>query len=95
MPIKVSLSSTDVLSVPVDVAVIGVPEGASLRGGVLGQLSKALGPNVAKTLKREEFVGKRDRNGGRCGEERGFFLRKSRDQFCERQPPFARGNRRL
>src|SRR5689334_8852479 len=60
MPIKTSLSSSDPLSVAVDVSVIGVQEGANPRGSTLAALSKKLGPVVAKTLKREEFTGKRD-----------------------------------
>ena len=59
-PSRFPLSSSDPLSVAADVSVIGVPEGALPRGGAIAALSKALGPVVAKTLKREEFTGKRD-----------------------------------
>jgi leucyl aminopeptidase len=60
MSIKITLSSAAPLSAPVDVAVIGVAEGASPRSGILGELSKALGPVVQRTLKREDFTGKKD-----------------------------------
>jgi leucyl aminopeptidase len=60
MPLKLSLSSTDPLSVTADVAVIGVPEGASHREGVLGALAAALGPTFEKAVKRDEFTGKKD-----------------------------------
>jgi leucyl aminopeptidase len=60
MPIKFSLSSTEPLSVAADVLVLGVPEGSSFKEGALGDLSKALGPSMAKTVKREEFTGKKD-----------------------------------
>jgi len=57
---KLTLSTSDPLSVVADVAVIGIVEGASPRAGSLATLSKALGPVVQKTLKREEFTGKKD-----------------------------------
>ena len=60
MSIKISLSSAAPLSAPVDVAVIGVAEGSSPRSGIVGELSKALGPVVQRTLKREDFTGKKD-----------------------------------
>src|SRR4051794_6603876 len=60
MPIKISLSSSDPLGVAADVVVIGVPEGVSPRAGVLSALGKALGPSVARAVKREEFTGKKD-----------------------------------
>jgi leucyl aminopeptidase len=60
MPIKISLTSTDPLSVVADLAVIGVAEGALQRSAAVETLSKALGPVVAKTLKRDEFTGKKD-----------------------------------
>ena len=60
MPIKFSLSPTEPLSVAADVLVLGVPEGSSFKEGALGDLSKALGPSMAKTVKREEFTGKKD-----------------------------------
>src|SRR3954463_13361039 len=60
MPIKFSLSSTEPLSVAADVLVLGVPEGSSFKDGALGDLSKALGPAFSKTIKREEFTGKKD-----------------------------------
>jgi len=60
MSLKLSLSTSDPLRVAADVAVIGIPEGASPRGGVLGALAKALGPVFARTIKKEEFTGKKD-----------------------------------
>jgi len=60
MPIKLSLSSTEPLSITADVLVIGVPEGASAKEGILGEMTKRLGPTVAKILKREDFTGKKD-----------------------------------
>ncbi len=60
MSLKLSLTTTDPLRAAVDVAVIGVVEGASPRAGALAVLSKALGPVVARSLKREEFTGKKD-----------------------------------
>ncbi len=60
MPIKLSLSSTEPLSVAADVLVIGVPEGASAKEGLFSELTKRLGPAVAKILKREDFTGKKD-----------------------------------
>jgi leucyl aminopeptidase len=62
MPIKLSLSSTEPLSVAVDVLVLGIPEGASAKDGILGELTKRLGPAVARILKREEFTGKKDQS---------------------------------
>ncbi len=62
MPIKLSLSSTEPLSVAVDVLVLGIREGASAKDGVLGELTKRLGPTVARILKREEFTGKKDQS---------------------------------
>ena len=60
MSIKLSIVSTDPLSVDADVAVIGVPEGASTKEGILADLERALGPVVAKAVKREDFTGKKD-----------------------------------
>ncbi len=60
MTLKLSLSTSDPLSAAADVAVIGVAEGASHKVGSLAALAKALGPVVQRTLKREEFSGKRD-----------------------------------
>jgi leucyl aminopeptidase len=60
MPIKFSLSSTEPLSVAADVLVLGVPEGSTMKDGALGDLAKALGPSMARTVKREEFTGKKD-----------------------------------
>lgn len=62
MTMKVSLSASDPLSVATDVAVIGIVEGASPKAGALAALSKALGPVVARTLKREDFTGKKDQS---------------------------------
>jgi leucyl aminopeptidase len=66
MPIKLSLSSTEPLSVAADLLVLGVPEGSSLKEGTLGELSKALGPSMAKAVKREEFTGKKDQTLDLC-----------------------------
>lgn len=61
MALSISLSSSDPLSVAADVVVVGVAEGTSQRGrSVLAALSKALGPVVSRTLKRDEFTGKKD-----------------------------------
>ncbi len=60
MPIKFSLSSSEPLSIAADVLVLGVPEGSTIKEGVLGELGKALGPSMAKALKREDFTGKKD-----------------------------------
>lgn len=60
MPIKLSITSSDPLSTATDILVVGVPEGAKLEEGILAQLASALGPVVARTLKRDEFTGKRD-----------------------------------
>ncbi len=60
MPIKLSISSSDPLSTVADLAVVGVPEGAKVEEGFLAQLATALGPVVAKNLKRDEFTGKKD-----------------------------------
>jgi leucyl aminopeptidase len=60
MPIKFSLSSSEPLSVAADVLVLGVPEGSTLKEGVLGELGKALGPSFGKAVKREDFTGKKD-----------------------------------
>jgi leucyl aminopeptidase len=62
MPLKISLKSADPLKIPADVAVIGIVEGASLKAGVFSTLTKALGQVVQKTLKREEFTGKKDQS---------------------------------
>lgn len=60
MPIKLSLSSNEPLSVAADVLILGVPEGASLKEGVLADLAKALDPAMAKAVQRDEFTGKKD-----------------------------------
>jgi leucyl aminopeptidase len=63
MAIKLSIASTansDPLAIAADLLVIGVPEGAKVEDGVLAQLAAALGPVVAKNLKRDEFTGKKD-----------------------------------
>jgi leucyl aminopeptidase len=62
MPIKFSLSSTEPLSIAADLLVLGVPEGSTMKEGTLGELAKHLGPTMAKTLKREEFTGKKDQS---------------------------------
>jgi leucyl aminopeptidase len=60
MPIKLSLSSGEPLSIAADVLILGVPEGASLKDGPVGELAKALGPSFARAVKREDFTGKKD-----------------------------------
>jgi leucyl aminopeptidase len=60
MPIKFSLSSSEPLSIAADVLVLGIPEGATFKEGTLGDLAKALGPSLARAVKREEFTGKKD-----------------------------------
>ena len=60
MPIKLSLSSAEPLSIAADVLVLGVAEGSTMKEGPLGELAKALGPSMAKAVKREEFTGKKD-----------------------------------
>ncbi|NUP14220.1 MAG: leucyl aminopeptidase [Polyangiaceae bacterium] len=60
MTMKVTLSTSDPLSVAADLAVIGIVEGSSPKAGPLATLTKALGPVVSRTLKREEFTGKKD-----------------------------------
>jgi leucyl aminopeptidase len=60
MPIKLSLSSNEPLSVAADVLILGVREGAALKGGSLGELAKALGPAFGRAVKREDFTGKKD-----------------------------------
>src|SRR5215470_8029079 len=62
MPIKFSLSSSEPLSIAADVLVLGVPEGATFKEGTLGDLAKALGPSLARAVKREEFTGKKDQS---------------------------------
>jgi leucyl aminopeptidase len=62
MPLKLSISSTEPLSVAADLLVLGIPEGASLKEGVLGELARELGPTMAKALKREDFTGKKDQS---------------------------------
>lgn len=59
---RLSLTTSDPLSIAADVAVLAVVEDASLKTGSLATLSKALGPVVARTLKREEFTGKKDQS---------------------------------
>jgi leucyl aminopeptidase len=60
MPAKLSITSSDPISFVSDLTVVGVPEGAKVEEGILAQLSHALGPVVAKNLKRDEFTGKKD-----------------------------------
>lgn len=60
MSIKLSIVSQAPLSIAADVVVIGVPEGASTKEGILAELEKALGPVVARVVKREDFTGKKD-----------------------------------
>ena len=60
MSIKLSVSSTEPMSVAADVLVLGVIEGTSLAEGAVGQLARALGSVMTRTVKREEFTGKKD-----------------------------------
>jgi leucyl aminopeptidase len=60
MSLSITLSASDPLSISADVVVVGVVEGASPRAGHLGILAKALGPVVSRSLKRDEFTGKKD-----------------------------------
>jgi len=60
MSIKLSVVSQDPLRIDADVAVIGVPEGATTKEGILASLEKALGPVVSRLVKREDFTGKKD-----------------------------------
>jgi leucyl aminopeptidase len=62
MPIKLSLSSSEPLSVAADVLILGVREGASFKEGALGDLSKSLGPSFGRAVKREDFTGKKDQS---------------------------------
>ncbi|MRG97775.1 leucyl aminopeptidase [Polyangium spumosum] len=60
MSIKLSVVSQDPLQIDADVAVIGVPEGATTKEGILAKLEDALGPVVSRIVKREDFTGKKD-----------------------------------
>jgi leucyl aminopeptidase len=60
MPLKITLAATDPLAVAADVSVVGVALGAAPRGGIVAALTKKLGQVVTRTLKREDFTGKRD-----------------------------------
>ena len=60
MSIKLSIVSQAPLSIAADVVVIGVPEGATTKEGILAELEKALGTVVSRAIKREEFTGKKD-----------------------------------
>ncbi|MEZ4298063.1 MAG: leucyl aminopeptidase [Polyangiaceae bacterium] len=60
MSIQLSITASDPLSTVADIAVVGVPEGAKVEEGFLKELAAALGPFVAKNLKRDEFTGKKD-----------------------------------
>lgn len=62
MSIKLSIVSQDPLSVAADLVVIGVPEGATTKDGILAALEKALGPVVSRAVKREDFSGKKDQS---------------------------------
>ena len=62
MSLKLSLSTSDPLSVAADLTIVTVSEGASIKAGPLATLAKALGSSVAKTLKKEEFTGKKDQS---------------------------------
>jgi leucyl aminopeptidase len=60
MSIKLSIGSQAPLSIAADLVVIGVSEGASSKEGILAELEKALGPVVARAVKREDFTGKKE-----------------------------------
>lgn len=60
MPIKLSISSSEPLSTVADIAVVGVLEGAKVEEGFLKELADALGPVVARNVRRDEFTGKKD-----------------------------------
>jgi leucyl aminopeptidase len=60
MSIKISPSSAEPLSVAADLLILGVPEGATMKDGALGELARELGPAMARPLKRQEFTGKKD-----------------------------------
>ncbi len=60
MSIKLSVVSQDPLRTASDVIVIGVPEGATTKEGVLAQLEETLGPVVSRIVEREDFKGKKD-----------------------------------
>ncbi len=60
MSIKLSIVSQAPLSIAADVVVIGVAEGATTKDGILAELEKALGTVVSRSVKREDFTGKKD-----------------------------------
>jgi leucyl aminopeptidase len=60
MSIKLSIVSQAPLSIAADVVVIGVPEGATTKEGILAELEKSLGAVVSRAVKREDFTGKKD-----------------------------------
>jgi leucyl aminopeptidase len=60
MSIKIALASSDPLSVAADVLVAGIPEGAVQSSSIIAELTKAIGTVVTRTLKRDEFSGKKD-----------------------------------
>ncbi|AKT41861.1 leucyl aminopeptidase [Chondromyces crocatus] len=62
MPIKIQIASSDPLSTPADVLVVGVPEGAALSESVFSRLQESLGEAVSRQLKRDDFTGKKDQS---------------------------------
>ena len=52
MSIKLSVSASEPMSVAADVLVLGIIEGAPLTEGAAGELSRALGSVMTKTVKR-------------------------------------------
>lgn len=60
MAVKITLTRSDPLQMAVDLVVIGVPEGTVNKAPHVRALKKAVGPIVAKLLRRYEFTGKAD-----------------------------------
>jgi leucyl aminopeptidase len=58
MDLKISVASSAPLQVATEVLVLGVPSGPRLKKA-LAPLHKALGPGLARALKRAEFTGKK------------------------------------
>ena len=57
MPIKLSISSTEPLSVAVDLLILGIQEGASIKEGILSELGKELaaGGSFGSIMGRNAF----------------------------------------
>ena len=58
MGLKITVSAANPLQLSADAVAIGVPAGAR-RKGLLKELISAVGPTVAKAMKRAEFTGKK------------------------------------